>query len=463
MDLLRPRIAIRRPERVDFVVGALMTGTPHVGTDLTHCAAFVLASELRNAFSIDARVLFTALDNASHTIRNDSETSHPYQITYRHAMGRDDARAKAEYLYRDTLDAFSDRMGIKYEFGTYSDQQASRAFRRTFLRTLPLGDSLRWCVSPVDGIMHVRFPCPVCSWAEKRGHRTRLLAFDEGCARYEAYCVDHGSYEALVTEESGTYLDLNTLYRNLVKELLWSDEPGSLAVMVKGGDWALGCQLVDWALGIMGYRSSETPPRWFTPQVLTEVGAKLSKSLLDRQLMDVEKTDAWLLDTRKYPGVLDDYVDALTGLMTALVSDPRHFFRSYSYKEIDRLMKAQTPKELRNSGARVMRIYRKYFDLMVSGQKTIEVRVGHARMRRIRPGQLLRFVCEGSSLLMRAVAVREYLSFDELFEKEDIMAINPTSSKEQQLGAVREIYSPNKEALGVLAIELARVTGEPAL
>jgi hypothetical protein len=53
VDLLRARIALKRPKRVDFIVGTQINGTPHLGTNLTQCAAFVLAREVRNAFSVD--------------------------------------------------------------------------------------------------------------------------------------------------------------------------------------------------------------------------------------------------------------------------------------------------------------------------------------------------------------------------------------------------------------------------
>ncbi|MFI9568432.1 hypothetical protein [Streptomyces rishiriensis] len=36
--------------------------------------------------------------------------------------------------------------------------------------------------------------------------------------------------------------------------------------------------------------------------------------------------------------------------------------------------------------------------------------------------------------------------------------VNPDSPREQQLTNIRRIYGPEKEALGVLAIEIERVT-----
>src|SRR6185437_9660743 len=109
-------------------------------------------------------------------------------------------------LYRSFFDVLSERTAVDYSLQLYSHQQATPIFRRTFLKTLPLADHLRWCVSPASGMMHVRIPCPACKKAEKRGERTRLKHVDEHSAVFEAVCFDHGLYEALITEDSPAYL-----------------------------------------------------------------------------------------------------------------------------------------------------------------------------------------------------------------------------------------------------------------
>jgi len=117
-------------------------------------------------------------------------------------------------------------------------------------------------------------------------------------------------------------------------------------------------------------------------------------------------------------------------------------------------MKSQTSTELRENRARLIRIYRKYFDQIASGKKTIEVRVGWSSMRKIEPGQLLRFVCQDDSCLTRVVAVREYGSFAELLEKENPERVNPGKTSSEQLVELRQIFPKDKEELGVLAIEI---------
>ncbi|RZS32442.1 ASCH domain-containing protein [Herbihabitans rhizosphaerae] len=42
-----------------------------------------------------------------------------------------------------------------------------------------------------------------------------------------------------------------------------------------------------------------------------------------------------------------------------------------------------------------MGIYKHYFDLIASGRKTTEIRVNDASRRKIKPGSLIRFRCQG--------------------------------------------------------------------
>jgi len=80
--------------------------------------------------------------------------------------------------------------------------------------------------------------------------------------------------------------------------------------MVKGGDWMPGCILVDGALQAVGLTRGQLPARLFCPQVVTDTGAKLSKSLIREGRAPLPDGAApWMLDTREWPGSLAEYVD----------------------------------------------------------------------------------------------------------------------------------------------------------
>ncbi|MGN9846907.1 hypothetical protein ACTMTI_53350 [Nonomuraea sp. H19] len=168
--------------------------------------------------------------------------------------------------------------GVDYEVETYTTQQHDPVFRHEFLATLGRLEQIRWPLAPSHGQVHLRLPCPECGWAEKSAERTKLVRAGSGGADFAAVCTDHGPYGVAVTADTGAYPDLATLYRNLVKERMAMRDPVTLSVMVKGGDSAYGCQLVDEAFALLP--DLAPPPRIFTPMVLTDTGAKLSKSLI---------------------------------------------------------------------------------------------------------------------------------------------------------------------------------------
>lgn len=345
-DLLRPHIADAAPERIVFVVGTQINGAPHVGTSLVQSLTFATAARIRDRFGLPTEVQFGALDNAPYAIVTDKETGHCYQRAYAHALGEAGIADQVDTLYRPLFIALSERLNVPYSVETYSQQQAGEHFRRTWLRMLPRVDAARWYLSPSSGVPHVRVPCPRpdCGWAEKYAERTRVRDNGFEQATIAATCLHHGEYEVVIEPTSGGYLDLATLYRNLVKELAVTGAVGTLHVMVKGSDWMPGCLLVDGALQAVGLTHGQLTARLFCPQVVTDTGAKLSKSLIREGRASLPEGAApWMLDTREWPGSLTEYVDRLLALTEVLLADPRHFFRSYSAGELGRLMNTAAP------------------------------------------------------------------------------------------------------------------------
>lgn len=102
-----------------------------------------------------------------------------------------------------------------------------------------------------------------------------------------------------------------------------------------------------------------------------------------------------------------------------------------------------------------MRLDEPWFRAMLQGRKRIELRVFDTKRSRVRAGDAIVFTCNGAELTVRVAAVRKYADFAELYAHENAAAINPEMSVDDQLRGVRAIYPPEKEALGVLAIEIA--------
>lgn len=99
--------------------------------------------------------------------------------------------------------------------------------------------------------------------------------------------------------------------------------------------------------------------------------------------------------------------------------------------------------------AHEMGIYKRYFDLIATGRKTTEIRVNDSSRKKIKEGSLIRFRCQGDVVLTR---VARYPSLDEMFDHECVASVNPLATRDEQLANIRQIYPPEREALGVVAI-----------
>ncbi len=100
---------------------------------------------------------------------------------------------------------------------------------------------------------------------------------------------------------------------------------------------------------------------------------------------------------------------------------------------------------------KVLWIRDEYLQQILSGRKTVEVRVGYANILRLQPGDVLR-LNDQYRYRVRRVAV--YHDFGELLQHEDSRTIAPDLSPEELLVAARAIYPPEKEALGVVALDI---------
>ncbi|MFF5495782.1 ASCH domain-containing protein [Streptomyces aquilus] len=111
-----------------------------------------------------------------------------------------------------------------------------------------------------------------------------------------------------------------------------------------------------------------------------------------------------------------------------------------------------------DTAARVheLNLYRRYFDLVAAGRKTTEVRVKYPRLANLAAGDVIRFRIKNTDETcdVRVQQVTEYPDFEALLDGEGPANVNPTATREEQLANIRNIYPPEKEALGALAIKI---------
>ena len=340
IDIVRPRIEIDKPKEIELYVGVNINGVPHIGTYIVQCTGFILAKKIREKFGIPTKIIFGINDNVSYDSKKDGH-GNVYHRTYFHVLGENGIDKLINENYTSFFEILKDHTKVSYTVQTYSTFQKSITFRKNFLKTLSDTEKIGWCVAPSSGKLQVRIPCPKCLYSERDATQTELIELNGESAKFKCECLDHGSYIADVRfDDSDVYLDLSTLYRNVVKELAMINTEGKLNVVVKGGDWIYSTQTIDWALGALGYSAIQSPVRFFTPQIVTETGAKLSKSFIAENEASMEEIPEWLTDMNKfkhrYP---EDYAEKIISLVESFLGDPRHVFRSYSCDEIIRLLK----------------------------------------------------------------------------------------------------------------------------
>ena len=95
---------------------------------------------------------------------------------------------------------------------------------------------------------------------------------------------------------------------------------------------------------------------------------------------------------------------------------------------------------------------------ILSGRKTVEVRAAYRNIARLQPGDAL-LLNEQFPYPIRAV--RRHATFETLVENEDPASIVPDLvGSATLLAACRALYPPEKEALGVVALQIVPASGD---
>lgn len=93
----------------------------------------------------------------------------------------------------------------------------------------------------------------------------------------------------------------------------------------------------------------------------------------------------------------------------------------------------------------------KYLEWVLSGRKTVEVRVGYPNILRLEVGDVL-VMNELHRYRIRRISA--YADFEALLAAEEPTAIAPDLAAEEILPVLRCLYGAEKEALGVVALEI---------
>ena len=107
---------------------------------------------------------------------------------------------------------------------------------------------------------------------------------------------------------------------------------------------------------------------------------------------------------------------------------------------------------------RTMRIKQRFYNLILSGKKTLEVRVGYGAINSIKVGEHIRLMTNAEGSEVKVKNIRRYKAFEEMLKMESWSSIAPDAkSCEEVLSLLKQIYPPHKEKLGVVVLEFAQV------
>lgn len=104
---------------------------------------------------------------------------------------------------------------------------------------------------------------------------------------------------------------------------------------------------------------------------------------------------------------------------------------------------------------RMMRVKQPFLELIRSGRKTLEVRVGYQTIKNIRPGDRIRFASRDQTEVVVVKKIRNYPNFEDMATKEDLELIAPGRTARVVLELLRKLYPPDRERLGIVVLEIA--------
>ena len=330
-DLFKSKIIGRDSIKVRY--GCQLNGPPHLGTTISLISSYALAKHLQERFELPAEVVFGALENAP------GEKKEVNGITYQKMLC--DTYEGEKSLANMHLDNFisllsdlSQLSDVPYSIEMYRDLQAKPKARETLLELMAREGEFSPILNPSDDRLRVRFKCPDCFYEEKHSRTLKILKHKPNdYAILQNTCFEHGDYQITLSKDSEGFIDVNTMVRNVMKEVIIIEESRDqnyFPLVVKGGDWAHASILISNALELLGYTFTERPDRIATPMLEDWSGAKFSKSVYVKS----GTYDSLPQEFVSLESFINKFGEGgfrnLWSHVSSWVRDPKKFYRNYS-------------------------------------------------------------------------------------------------------------------------------------
>ena len=261
-----------------------------------------------------------------------------YSLCLSHAI--DGGRSAAETNtgpVRRLAEWASQRAGTGFGLRRYSQIQAQPGFRHGLADILSRPEVFEPLFSPSEHRLRVRPICPRCGLVDKAA-RTVQVRHDNGLTLVFR-CGHHGNQAARL-DDPAVVIDANTPIRTVLRSLCFSrdrDEHGTETIVLNGGDWAGAWMQRVYFDGLhqLGCCGTQVPFNIFTPQILDDSGAKLSKTIYLTRGAYADVPPAWTsmqaFEDRFGTAGLDMLWDEISGW----VRSPEKFFRNYTVRYLE--------------------------------------------------------------------------------------------------------------------------------
>jgi hypothetical protein len=333
-DLIADRMATA--SRIRVACAMQPKAAPHFGTGIVILSAFALARLFQDTFGKPATVLLDMLDNAP--ARTTVIDGVEYSLCLSHAIdgGRSVADTNTEPVQQLAAWA-SQQARTGFRLRRYNQIQAQPHFRHGLADILSRPAVFAPLFSPSGHRLRVRPVCLRCGLVDKTA-RTVQVQQDQGLI-LEFRCGYHGS-QAVRLDDPAAVIDANTPIRTVLRSLCFSrdrDNQGTETVVLNGGDWAGAWMQRVYFDGLhqLGCCGPSVPFNIFTPQILDDSGAKLSKTIYLARGAYAGIPPAWTSMTAFEDRFGTDGLDMLWDELSGWVQSPEKFFRNYSVRYLE--------------------------------------------------------------------------------------------------------------------------------
>ena len=333
-DLIADRAATAASIRVACAMQP--KAAPHFGTGVVIMTAFALARLFQDRFGKPATVLLDMLDNAPAQTTLIGGIEYTLCLSHAHDGDRNLAETNTEPV-RELAAWASRRAAIQCKLRTYTQIQAQPGFRYGLADILSRPDVFEPMFSPAEHRLRVRPVCPRCGLVDKTA-RTVHVRQDHGLTLTYS-CGNHG-WQSIRLDDPAAVIDANTPVRTVLRSLCFArdrDEHATETIVLNGGDWAGAWMQRVYFDGMhqLGCTGIQVPFNIFTPQILDDSGAKLSKTIYLTKGAYADMPPAWISMQAFQDRFGSSGLDLLWDEITSWAQSPARFFRNYSVRYLE--------------------------------------------------------------------------------------------------------------------------------